>query len=375
MRLRPRTALFAAALVVSFVSAAAGTPSGASPEQELRAKTAEAERIQARIDELHERADVLNEAFLQAQDAAAHAQQQIDVARAAVAQAEAETASVKRRLGGRAAFLYMGSAAGEPLTIDVADVRELGARAKYSEAAAEQDGRLIDDLRLAEEQLAIEQEALAEQMARAEAQRQEVDAARAELEDATAEAEQLLASVQGEMRDLVARVERDRRAAEEAEARAAAERAAAQAASTGGSTSPGPGLGGGGVDPSTIPAPSPGAQQAVAYAYAQLGKPYRYAGVGPDAFDCSGLTMMAWAQGGVSMAHGSQAQYMAFPKVPVDQLQPGDLVFFGDSGPTNHHVAIVVEPGMMIDAPHTGAYVHKVSYYRRDLVPLGVRPG
>jgi cell wall-associated NlpC family hydrolase len=122
------------------------------------------------------------------------------------------------------------------------------------------------------------------------------------------------------------------------------------------------------------PAPSGGAGAAVAYAEAQLGKPYQYAGTGPGSFDCSGLTMMAWQQGGVSMAHGSQSQYDSFPHVAISQLQPGDLVFFGSSGPTNHHVGIVVGPGVMIDAPHTGSFVERVSYYRPDLVPLGARP-
>jgi len=45
------------------------------------------------------------------------------------------------------------------------------------------------------------------------------------------------------------------------------------------------------------------AQIAVAYARAQLGKPYVFAAAGPDAFDCSGLTMMAWAAAGVSLPH------------------------------------------------------------------------
>ena len=84
--------------------------------------------------------------------------------------------------------------------------------------------------------------------------------------------------------------------------------------------------------------------------------------------------MMAWAQGGVSMSHGSQAQYLAFPKVPISQLQPGDLVFFGSSGPSNHHGGIYVGGGTMIEAPHTGAYVRYSTIYRRDLVPLGSRP-
>ena len=74
----------------------------------------------------------------------------------------------------------------------------------------------------------------------------------------------------------------------------------------------------------------------LAYAYAQLGKPYCYAGVGPGCFDCSGLTMMAWAQAGVSMSHGSYDQMALFPSVSMSQLQPGDLVFW------DGHVGIYV---------------------------------
>ena len=75
--------------------------------------------------------------------------------------------------------------------------------------------------------------------------------------------------------------------------------------------------------------------------------------------------MMAWAQGGVGMSHGSQSQYLSFPQVPISQLQPGDLVFFGSSGPINHHVGLYIGGGTMIEAPHTGAFVR----YASDLPP------
>ena len=86
--------------------------------------------------------------------------------------------------------------------------------------------------------------------------------------------------------------------------------------------------------------------------------------------------MMAWRQAGVSMTHGSQAQYDAFPHVPIPDLQPGDLVFFGS-------VRSVEPPrrdlrghrGTMIEAPHTGAGCMRYStIYRPDLVSLGSRP-
>ena len=58
-----------------------------------------------------------------------------------------------------------------------------------------------------------------------------------------------------------------------------------------------------------IPATSPGAATAVRAALSQVGKGYRFAAAGPDAYDCSGLTMWAWAQAGVSLPHYSKAQY------------------------------------------------------------------
>jgi cell wall-associated NlpC family hydrolase len=104
-----------------------------------------------------------------------------------------------------------------------------------------------------------------------------------------------------------------------------------------------------------VPPPSSRAQVAIDYALAQVGKPYRYAGVGPDAFDCSGLTMMAWAQAGVSMPHASSGQYAMFPHVPFEQAQPGDLIVWGPGG--NSHVAMYLGNGMQVAATHTGDFV------------------
>jgi cell wall-associated NlpC family hydrolase len=118
------------------------------------------------------------------------------------------------------------------------------------------------------------------------------------------------------------------------------------------------------------PAPSAGAAAAVAYAKAQLGKPYRYAAAGPDEFDCSGLTMMAWAQAGVSMPHYSAAQGAMFPRVRDDELSPGDLVVYY---PDEHHVAIYVGDGMTIAATQTGDFVKLQPVFRSGF-QYAVRP-
>ena len=67
---------------------------------------------------------------------------------------------------------------------------------------------------------------------------------------------------------------------------------------------------------------------AVPTRWRQVGDAYVYGAAGPDAFDCSGLTMMAWAQAGVSLPHSSSAQYGSGPHVAASALQPGDLVFY-----------------------------------------------
>jgi peptidoglycan DL-endopeptidase CwlO len=117
----------------------------------------------------------------------------------------------------------------------------------------------------------------------------------------------------------------------------------------------------GAIDPALVGADlpqvpvSPRVAAVILYARAQLGKPYIFATSGPATFDCSGLTMMAWRQAGVAMAHFSGAQYAAFPKVALSQLQPGDLVFRGPGG--RQHVALYIGGGLQIAATHTGDYV------------------
>ncbi|TCJ23726.1 C40 family peptidase [Nocardioides jejuensis] len=93
---------------------------------------------------------------------------------------------------------------------------------------------------------------------------------------------------------------------------------------------------------------------AVKYALAQLGDPYVWGAAGPNAFDCSGLTMMAWAAAGVSLPHSSSAQSTMGTPVSISQLQPGDLVFY--YSPVSH-VAMYIGGGKIVHAPHSGANV------------------
>jgi cell wall-associated NlpC family hydrolase len=93
---------------------------------------------------------------------------------------------------------------------------------------------------------------------------------------------------------------------------------------------------------------------AVRFAYAQLGKPYVYGAAGPNSYDCSGLTMAAWGAAGVGLPHNAAMQQSMTHYVSEGDLQPGDLVFFGNPA---YHVAIYIGGGRIIEAPHTGDVV------------------
>ena len=121
----------------------------------------------------------------------------------------------------------------------------------------------------------------------------------------------------------------------------------------------------------TYPAPSPGAAIAVAEALKQLGKSYIFGAAGPENFDCSGLTQWAWAKAGVSMDHFTGSQWNAFPHVPIDQIQPGDLVFVRvDLG----HMGMYIGGGEYIHAPRTGDVV-KIAKLSSARIAGVVRPG
>ncbi|SEQ35817.1 Cell wall-associated hydrolase, NlpC family [Lentzea albida] len=72
-------------------------------------------------------------------------------------------------------------------------------------------------------------------------------------------------------------------------------------------------------------------------------------------FDCSGLMMYAFAGAGVYLPHYSGYQYNSGRKVPLSQMAPGDMIFWGPGGGT--HVALYLGGGMMVEAPHSGAVV------------------
>jgi cell wall-associated NlpC family hydrolase len=234
----------------------------------------------------------------------------------------------------------------------------------------------VDQLRGAQTtrlRLAQTEAEISDSEAQAQQVRGEMASAEAEVSDRLAAAENVLADLQEEERQRLLQQERERRQQQLAAAREAAEVARQQAAaaaasaaaaddetstgdSSGDSESTGAGPGGetgGSVD--SGPAQSGGgytggsrAAAAVQYALSQVGDPYSFSASPPSSWDCSKLTAAAWGQAGVGLTALSYSQWDQTRRVPVSEIQPGDLVFYFGSGA--HHVAIYVGNGKMVSA-------------------------
>lgn len=94
----------------------------------------------------------------------------------------------------------------------------------------------------------------------------------------------------------------------------------------------------------------------------ELGKPYVWGAAGPGSFDCSGLVQWVYGLAGIKVPRTSREQKKAGTIISLSQAQPGDLVLYSypgqaDNPPPANHVGIYAGPGMMIDAPHSGADV------------------
>jgi len=370
-RLRTTGARIALALCVGLLCCAAlpVSPSAAAPIDDQRA---EAQQLEAAIHDTSTQSAALYEQIKFAQDSAAEAEQKVADAEAGIETARAEVQRVTSLVRQRAVTMYQRSGRTGLEGLDT-KITDAASRSSYSKATSANDNGLLDQLATAKDRLTAEREDAAEARDDAQARAESLQEQVASFDALQEQQEQLLAKVNGEIGRLVA---------EEQAKRAAAEAPRVTLSGPGETVAPGtaappasatlpdvaPPSAPNGSDPApepVMPPASGGADAVVAYVTAQLGKPYCYAGVGPSCFDCSGLTMQAWAQVGVAMSHNSEAQYGAFRKVPMNALLPGDIVW------NPGHVGIYVGNGAVIHAPHTGDVVRYISV---DYFQAAVRP-
>ena len=369
-------------------------PASADP---IADKNAEAVKLAKRIEELRVWAEQLTEQYNKATFDLGQLEVELAYSQAQVTAKDEESSALVSQATQAAiqAYLYGGAAGGPLQVIEQVNGSDNAPREAYLSTMLGDLSDIADQVKAVRQDANIRQKKLDEQQARKASLIKSTESKRIEASKAIEKSQALLATAKGDLAELV-RKEEERRAREveaaakrAAEARIARERAAAAASAASAASAAAAAASAarraptGGVAPArqapvddapsfNYPAPSAGAARAVAAAKSQIGVPYIWATSNPGvSFDCSGLTMWAWAQAGVSMGHYTGAQYNQFSKVPYEAMQPGDLVFFGSD---LHHMGIFIGGGMMIDAPHTGAWVRYASVYGSDFAGA-VRPG
>ena len=310
----------------------------ATPLSSARQKAAD---LQAHIERHGERMSIANEQYNAAQYRISVLSKQLAATRGRLSATEAQYARFRDELGRRAKALYMHPAAPLSAWLNMRSLDQTGRQRVLSDAVLTANSNLVNSTNMLRHEIRVKERALRGLNADAARTEQAIAANRRELGAELGAERGLLRGVKGEIARIIA-ADRARQLA---------------SARHGGSVK---------VDESNIPPPPPpkaGASTAVAVARAQIGKPYKWGAAGPKEFDCSGLTMYAWAKVGVHLVHFAASQYDMLPKVRRSQLRAGDLVFFGSP---IHHVGIYEGGGIMIDAPQTGENVRRDSIYRDD---------
>jgi peptidoglycan DL-endopeptidase CwlO len=378
----------AGALVVALLAGViAIAPASAGSIEDKRA---EAARIAQRLEDLQEYYAILEEDYAEASVRLEQVSAEVLVAQQELATTEAAIGVATTELTATAVQAYVHAQPSE----EVFEVLVSGVDVDAPLRTAYQTAR-IGDQRIETDQLDARREDVDIARGRLEERQREESAIKADLATkaeainaAAQEADDLLARTNEELKELIRQEEERRRIAAERAARAAAEAAAAARAAAARNrtpANPGGGGGGGGGDggessggggapapeaPRRVPPPpSGGAAGAVESAMAMIGAPYRWATADPNAgFDCSGLVSWAWGQNGRSLPRSSRAMFNALPGVALEDIQPGDLVFFGNPV---HHVGMYIGGGQMVHSPQRGETVTTASIYRRDMAGIG----
>jgi cell wall-associated NlpC family hydrolase len=330
-------------------------PAGADPLSDAKAKAAQ---IEQEIQSTEQTISAEGQRYDEAQIQIASLNQQITQTQTQIHQDQQVVAKDKRTLNKAAIKAYVddgANAAQNPLF--AGNQSKLGAQSEYSQIAEGNVNNAIDALRTAGTQLAVQQNALAAKATQAQSAANAAKSATQQAAAAQSQENAALAQANGQVATIIAQ----QQAAAEAAARAAAvakiaaaqRLAAEQAAAAKSQTSRAVASA---YQPPPPPASGGAGGQAVAAAESYLGVPYVWGGASRSGVDCSGLVMLAWEAAGVNLPHFSGAQMAATTPVPLSDLQPGDLIFYGPGG--SEHVAMYIGGSSMIEAPHTGAVVH-----------------
>jgi cell wall-associated NlpC family hydrolase len=308
------------AVCTAAVTAVAVTPGSgqAVPKPSL-------DEVKRQVAALDHQAEIASEQYNEAQGKLRSLEQRLAQYQAIVQKQQAKVAVLQQSMGAIAAAQYRSGGMDQTLQLLLSEnperfLQQASSLSQLSDRQAESLEKIRDERR----ELAKDKLSASQQLAELEATRNELAKRKAEVEKNLQKAQRLLNSLSEADRNRLQSSQRASRDSDREEA------------------------------PSYSGPASGRAAAAVRFAYAQIGDAYVFGADGPNAWDCSGLTMMAWRQAGVSLSHSSRAQINEGRRVSKSNLQPGDLVFF--YSPISH-VGIYIGNGKMIHAPNSRSHV------------------
>jgi peptidoglycan DL-endopeptidase CwlO len=339
---RPAVFLLAGVLAVPTGLVAVTAPASAEPKPTL-------EQVRRQVDVLNRQAEHAGEAYNNSKVELQQTTRRLEAVRDRYRRQQRAVEEMRTVVGRIAATAYKNGAMDSSVALVLSeDPTEFLRQAADLTQLGRRQSAMLRDMASARLRLAQDRTAVRDERKRAAALEEDLADQRASVERKLASAKRLVASLEAEQQAQLA-----------AERRRATLSAVGDRVSRSGVRTPVPSYSG----------PASGrAAEAIKTAYAQLGDPYVWGAAGPDAFDCSGLTMYSWGSAGVSLPHSSSAQYSAVRHVSLSELQPGDLVFY--YSPISH-VAIYIGGGQVIDAPYPGLSVHITGLHSMPITGAG----
>jgi peptidoglycan DL-endopeptidase CwlO len=330
-------------------------------------------QVQSQIAALDVEAEVSQEALNTAQIAMASGQVTLATINARVARSRAALSTARMSVGRLASAAYRSGGVDQTLQLLLADnPTQFLAEISALDGVTNRQSDVLRIVMVAQQRLAQDNLAAAQQLGRLQQLRAAAARNYSDVQAKVAEAKALFDSLQASQRAEILKEQAQARAKAVAAAQAAAARAVAEARSAAAAAaaraaaarrpvrhSPGRASTGSGRPPSRHPTRGPvsasgiGAR-VVAFALSKVGDSYVWGASGPSAWDCSGLTMKAYASVGITLPHSSAAQYNSGRRISASALQPGDLVFYYSP---IHHVGIYIGGGMIVNAANPGAGV------------------
>jgi cell wall-associated NlpC family hydrolase len=334
----------------------------ASVSPSLAAPTAQdVENARQRLAQIQEELAALNEQYNAALYQLQQAEARVADAEAMKLAAEKESADARARLSKRAVDAYTGMGSQYDALLSSNSMSEFSDTLEFLGAMSQTDADVASQADAAAQLAAWAKQEYDRAVAEQQALADKLAAQKEATEQKLAEAAQYYTEVDAAHDDWVQAQQ---------EALEAAQRQAAQEAAEPPATEP----------PTEPPAdfnPPPASsvgQRVANAALSKQGAPYVFGAAGPTSFDCSGLTMWAWSTVGVSIPHSAIDQYSSLPRVDLNSVVPGDIIYYGSVSP---HVAIYIGNGSIVHARHPGpgGEVQVDGMYAYDRPYAAMRPG